>query len=207
VVITVSSHLDPSCTYTGHFRITRGNVRFDCNGALITGTTGVGIEISTPVDVSMEGVRVQELTNVTVEQVMQQRVISVQGSLSLREFTDILTPHYRHATFPVFEGQQLLGAIAVWSVAKVPPQKWESTRVRDLTDRRITRVSSDCDVMEALRLLLSEYRQHMLLVTSPNGKLEGIVTKTDILKALRTHKNSAVNFSYDANSTHYGLEG
>lgn len=154
-----------------------------------------------------EGVRVQELTNVTVAQVMQQRVISVQGSLSLREFTDILTPHYRHATFPVFEGQQLLGAIAVWSVAKVPPQKWESTRVRDLTDRRITRVSSDCDVMEALRLLLSEYRQHMLLVTSPNGKLEGIVTKTDILKALRTHKNSAVNFSYDANSTHYGLEG
>jgi CIC family chloride channel protein len=154
-----------------------------------------------------EGVRVQELTNVTVAQVMQQRVISVQGSLSLREFTDILTPHYRHATFPVFEGQQLLGAIAVWSVAKVPPQKWESTRVRDLTDRRITRVSSDCDVMEALRLLLSEYRQHMLLVISSSGKLEGIVTKTDILKALRTHKNSTVNFSYDANSTHYGLEG
>ncbi len=154
-----------------------------------------------------EGVRVQELTNITVAQVMQQRVTSVQGSLSLREFTDILTPHYRHATFPVFEGQQLLGAIAVWSLAKIPPQKWESMRVRDITDRRIMRVSSTCDVMEALRLLLSEYRQHMLLVTSATGSLEGIVTKTDILKALRTHKNSAVNFSYDANSTHYGLEG
>ena len=154
-----------------------------------------------------EGVRVQELTNVTVAQVMQQKVISVQGALNLREFSDILAPHYRHAAFPVFEGQQLLGAIAVWSVAKVPPQKWESTRVRDITDRRIIRVSAECDVMEALRLLLSEYRQHMLLVTSANGKLEGIVTKTDILKALRTHKNSAVNFSYDTNSTHYGLEG
>ncbi len=58
--LVANAHLDPSCTYTGHFRITRGNVRFDCNGALITGTTGVGIEISTPVDVSMEGVRVQE---------------------------------------------------------------------------------------------------------------------------------------------------
>ena len=138
---------------------------------------------------------------------MQQRVISVQASLSLREFTDILAPHYRHAAFPVFEGQQLLGAVAVWSLAKVPPQKWESTWVRDITDRRVTRVSSNCDVMEALRLLLSEYRQHMLLVTSPTGNLEGVVTKTDILKALRTHKNSAVNFSYDAHSTHYGLEG
>src|SRR4051794_21992485 len=58
--VVANAHLDPSCTYTGRFRITRGNVRLDCNGALITGTSGVGIEVSAPVDVSMEGVRVQE---------------------------------------------------------------------------------------------------------------------------------------------------
>jgi CIC family chloride channel protein len=154
-----------------------------------------------------EGVRVQELTSVTVAEVMQRQVVSVQGSLSLHEFTEILAPHYRHATFPVFEGKELLGLVAVWSLAKVPLEKWQTTCVRDIIDQRVTRVSSSCDVMEALRLLLSEYRQHMLLVTSEVGHLEGIVTKTDILKALRTHKNSAVNYSYDANSTHYGLEG
>jgi chloride channel protein, CIC family len=38
--------------------------------------------------------------------------------------------------------------------------------------------------MEALRLLLSERAQPMVLVTSENGKLEGLVTKTDILEAL-----------------------
>jgi CBS-domain-containing membrane protein len=43
--------------------------------------------------------------------------------------------------------------------------------------------------MEGLRLLLSEHRQHMLLVTSAAGKLEGIVTKTDILQALKTRRD------------------
>ncbi|MFZ0521165.1 MAG: hypothetical protein WAL95_09090 [Candidatus Acidiferrales bacterium] len=38
---------------------------------------------------------------------------------------------------------------------------------------------------EALRLLLSERAQPMLLVTSAGEGLEGIVTKTDILEALR----------------------
>jgi CBS-domain-containing membrane protein len=39
--------------------------------------------------------------------------------------------------------------------------------------------------MEALRLLLSEHEQHMLFVISAEGKLEGILTKADILKALK----------------------
>ena len=55
-----SAHLDPSCVYTGHIRITNGGVRLDCNGAVLRGTKGTGIEVSTPVDVSMEGVRIQE---------------------------------------------------------------------------------------------------------------------------------------------------
>ncbi|HEU5341184.1 chloride channel protein [Edaphobacter sp.] len=154
-----------------------------------------------------EGVRVHELSGITVGDVMQQQVVSVQASLSLHEFTDVLAPHYRHATFPVFEGQHLLGLVHVWSLAKVPRNKWDSTHVRDVTDRHVSRISAGGDVMEALRLLLSEYRQHMLLVTTESGRLEGIVTKTDILKALRTHKNGAVGYSYDEHSTHYGLEG
>jgi parallel beta-helix repeat protein len=58
--LVANADLDPSCTYTGHFRILQGGVRLDCNGARITGTDGTGIEVSTPSDVSMEGVRIQE---------------------------------------------------------------------------------------------------------------------------------------------------
>ena len=58
-VLVANAHLDPACTYTGRFRITAGNVRLDCNGALVTGSGGVGIEVSTAADVSMEGVRIR----------------------------------------------------------------------------------------------------------------------------------------------------
>ncbi|MGZ4705307.1 MAG: right-handed parallel beta-helix repeat-containing protein [Acidimicrobiales bacterium] len=58
VVVTVSSHLDPSCTYTGGLRIAASDVVLDCQGALVqsaSGAGGVGIVVSTPADTSMSG--------------------------------------------------------------------------------------------------------------------------------------------------------
>jgi chloride channel protein, CIC family len=72
----------------------------------------------------------------------------------------------------------------LWSLGKISPQKWEQTPVRDLTDHRVIKVPPDCDLTEALRLLMSQRAQHMLLVTDGDGNLEGILTKTDILSAL-----------------------
>jgi hypothetical protein len=42
-------------------------------------------------------------------------------------------------------------------------------------------VSPDCDLSEALRLLMSQRAQHMVLITSEEGDLEGILTKADVL--------------------------
>jgi hypothetical protein len=62
VAVTVSSELDPSCTYTGGFDITASNVLLDCHGALIQGAPGthvLGIVVSTPADVDMENVTIR----------------------------------------------------------------------------------------------------------------------------------------------------
>jgi CIC family chloride channel protein len=67
--------------------------------------------------------------------------------------------------------------------------------VLQCTDRKAIRVAPDCDLMEGLRLLLRERNQPMLLVTSPSGKLEGIVTKTDILEALKTRGEAVLEFA------------
>jgi CIC family chloride channel protein len=147
-----------------------------------------------------EGVRVQELRHVVVGDVMQHKITSVQAELTLREFAELLSPHYHHASFPVFEEDELLGTIDVWSVTKIPTQRWDTTRIRELTNRHVPRVRSDCDVMEALRLLLSENRQQMLLIISAAGKLEGIVTKTDILRALDTRRETSKPVSLEAAS-------
>jgi chloride channel protein, CIC family len=132
-----------------------------------------------------EGVRVHELRDIEVSEFMQRQVVSVQASLSLREFANVISPHYRHTTFPVLEGHRIIGTVPSWSLTRIPAEKWMRTSVSDVTERKVTRVPPDCDAMEALRLLLSERAQPMLLVTSASGKLEGIITKTDILEALK----------------------
>lgn len=137
-----------------------------------------------------EGVKIQELWRVPVQDVMQKQVISVDSSSTLREFVDGVTIHHRHAAFPVYEDRELLGTISLWSLGKIPAQRWDQTPVRDLTEQRVIKVQPDCDLSEALRLLMSQRAQHMLLVTSGDGKLEGILTKTDILSALNPRSSN-----------------
>jgi CIC family chloride channel protein len=137
-----------------------------------------------------EGMRVQELRNVSVSQIMQPHIVSVLGSSTLRDFADNVCWHHHHTAFPVVAGDRVLGVIAVSALGATPPEQWSLTRVEEITDRRAITILSSCDVMEALRLLLRERGQHMLLVTSAQGKLEGVLTKTDILSALRLRSES-----------------
>ena len=135
-----------------------------------------------------EGVKLRELQSIPVSEVMQQQIVSAQAALSLREFVSDLSPHSRHEAFPVFDGNNLLGAVTLWSIMRVSPDRWESTTVRDLVDKRVHTVGPDCDVSEALRLLLGEHKQPMLLVISEDGTMKGIVTKTDILQTLKIRR-------------------
>jgi len=136
-----------------------------------------------------EGVKLQELTETPVSEVMQQQLIAAQGMMTIAEFVRTLSPHSHHDAFPVFDGHKLLGAVTLWRVLHLPPERWKTTQVRDLIDARVGRVPPECDVTEALRLLLGEHAQPMLLVVSEEGKMQGIVTKTDILHALKTRKD------------------
>jgi len=138
-------------------------------------------------------VRVFELRDIAVSEFMQQEVISVQASLTLQEFAQAISPHYRHTTFPVLDGHRIIGTIPSWSLTRIPAREWATITVAEVADRKVIRVPPECDAMEALRLLLSERAQPMLLVTSAEGKLEGIVTKTDILEALKTRGEKRIS--------------
>jgi chloride channel protein, CIC family len=131
-----------------------------------------------------EAVRISELSGAKVVDVMQRRVIIVQASSTLREFADSVAAHHRHAVFPVHDGARIIGTVSVWQLGETPPERWDQVRVQDIVDRNPRRVSEDMDLLEALRLLTDENSQQILLVTSADGALEGIVTKTDILRSL-----------------------
>jgi len=135
-----------------------------------------------------EGVRIQELRNIAVSDVMQRDVISVLGSSTLRDFANNVCVHHRHVAFPVLAEDQsgLLGVIAVSALGGVRPEEWPARTVAEFANTRVKKIAANADVMEALRLLLSEREQHLLLVVSPVGAFEGILTKTDILTALKS---------------------
>jgi CIC family chloride channel protein len=135
-----------------------------------------------------EGVRVRELRNMSVSQIMQRDIISVLESSTLREFADNTCMQYQHIAFPVLSSDEskVLGVITTSVLGLVHPEEWSTRTVAELADRKVKKVRADTDVMESLRLLLSEHGQHMMFVTSATGELEGIVTKTDILEALKT---------------------
>lgn len=134
-----------------------------------------------------EVVRLSGVSGIAVREVMQRQVAMVQASATLRNFAEGLAAHYRHALFPVSAEGKTVGVIAVWTLTRVPARRWDQVKVGDICDRAVTRISAGSDLLEALRLLSRESQQQMLLVTAADGALEGIVTKTDILRAFQPH--------------------
>jgi CIC family chloride channel protein len=147
-----------------------------------------------------EGVRVHNLRNVEVSDIMERDLISVPSSMSLQEFHDQIVRHYPYSTFPVMRGHHVLGTVSSQSSDGITFTATERTNitVADVTDREFIEVPPYCDAMEALRLLLSEKAPHMLVVTDLDGKLEGVVTKTDLLETLKVRGEKVLEPSDEA---------
>jgi chloride channel protein, CIC family len=137
-----------------------------------------------------ETTKIAELSGLTVRDVMRRQVLSVQSDTMLRDFVDGIVTHHRHAIYPVYDGARPIGTIAIWSVNSVPAERWADTPVERVTDRNLTTVPEDCDLNEALRLLLRENARQVLLVIGRDGELAGIVTKTDVLRAVEMPSTS-----------------
>jgi chloride channel protein, CIC family len=128
--------------------------------------------------------RIAGLSELTVRDVMQRHVVSIHVTAPISDFAALVAAHHRHSIYPVYDHNVVAGTISASALSRIPPARWPTTEVGQLTDRGAARVSSDCDLMEALRLLVRERANQMLLVTAEDGTLGGIVTKTDILRAV-----------------------
>lgn len=134
--------------------------------------------------------KLEGLSNVPVRKVMQNRVVTVQAGATVREFVQSIAIHHEHTVYPVQDGSRVVGLVSLAVLGSTPSEKWDSTTVRAIADLTPTFVYEDCDLMEALRLLAREKPDPMLLVTATDGALTGIVTKTDILRAVESSHGS-----------------
>jgi CIC family chloride channel protein len=126
----------------------------------------------------------EKLTDMKVADVMQQRVVGISATATLRDFAQSFAGPQDHTYFPVCQGKTAVGIISTHALARVPVERWDKVTTRELAEHNIQYVSPDCDLYEALRQMVRERGAQMLMVVGADGSLRGIVTKTDILRGL-----------------------
>jgi chloride channel protein, CIC family len=136
---------------------------------------------------SRRGLRVRSdyeadvLRMTTVGDVMTTDVVTIPAGARVAEAREILTTG-PHGAYPLVTPEDELAGI----VARGDLLRWEDgdgRRVTDVASRDVIAVAPDDDVLSALHTMLDEEVEHLPVVEE--GRLVGICTRTDILRARR----------------------
>ena len=92
----------------------------------------IGIFLKQAADASVEQVAWrQALQGITVGDVMTREVVTVDPDLTLARLADDLFWHHRFTSFPVVEGGQVIGIVALKHLRDYPRERWGEVRVRE----------------------------------------------------------------------------
>lgn len=131
-----------------------------------------------------EATEIAELSKVSIADAIQRDVTAVDGSCTVAEFLATVDSGRPHSMYPVLHESRPIGSVSVAAARRTSEEGREERQVASITDRRTHEVSSVCNLMDALRILTQHNPPHLLMVTSEEGTLDGILTKTDVLNAL-----------------------
>jgi len=119
------------------------------------------------------------LQNVTVGDMMSSPVTTVPPSLPLRE---VITMMYssKHLGFPVVERDTLIGMVTLADVNRTSSIDREAMQVRDIMTRDPVTLPPSAPLIDALKIMSA--RNFGRIPVVQDGKILGIVTRTDIIK-------------------------
>lgn len=127
----------------------------------------------------------QAMSDVNVEHVMNPQVVTIPPESPLAEIVEEYFYRYKHGGFPVVQDDRLVGIITIHDVRKIPKEKQAEVKTEDVMTPvdRLVFVKPDEPAVEAL-IKLSKHNVGRLPVLK-GEKLVGIVTRSDVLKAIR----------------------
>ncbi len=125
------------------------------------------------------------LEGLTARDVSTADPMTVEGQMTVHEFVHGHLLAGAHTRYPVVHEGALLGLVTLDAVRALPPDRWATTGVHAITDRDLQRrVIQASEPAHRLLERLSQDVPGALLVLS-EGTLIGIVTRADVMKALR----------------------
>jgi len=119
------------------------------------------------------------LQNVTVGDMMSSPVTTVPPTMPLSQVIGMMYAS-KHLGFPVVDRDTLIGMVTLADVNRMSSIDREAMQVRDIMTRDPVTLPPEAPVIDALRIMSSHNFGRIPVVI--DGKILGIVTRTDILK-------------------------
>ena len=130
-------------------------------------------ERSTLVGLALEGV--------TVGRIMTREVSVVPPTMTVRELLDKIMAE-KHVGYPVVDGERVVGVVTLQDAQGVPASHHYDVEVDKIMSRDIITIGPDTSAEDAIQLMAR--RQVGRLLVMEDGRLAGIVSRSDIIRTL-----------------------
>ena len=125
------------------------------------------------------------LADVSVHDIMSHDVKTAGPDTTLKDLVDHYFLRHRFGRFPILAGDELLGIVTLHDIKDVPRPDWPTVTAGEIIEPidDSMMINEGEPAIKALLKMANEGAGHLLVVNE--GRLVGLVTKTDILGIIR----------------------
>jgi Zn-dependent protease/predicted transcriptional regulator len=128
----------------------------------------------------------ETLGHIRVSRIMRTNVVTVDGSTNLRILVDEYFLKYHYNSYPVLSGGKLVGIVSLKDVKQVDRDHWNDVTVENVMDKNVVKYAlHPLDQADRLVDLIMRKGYGRLPVLDDDGVLVGIVTRRDLMEALK----------------------
>jgi Zn-dependent protease/predicted transcriptional regulator len=133
----------------------------------------------------------QALSEVSVRDIMNTQVITLDPDITIAGAVDNYFYKYKHQGYPVVQGDKISGIITIHDLQRLPKEVWSTSLVKNVMTpaERLVYVKPEEPALEAM-IKLSRMMVGRLPVLE-GEKVVGIVTRSDLMGAIRTRTELA----------------
>jgi len=140
----------------------------------------------------------ETLSGVTITDIMTRQILTVPPDITLQQLVSDYFLVHPHGGYPVVQDGRLLGLITLDSVRAIPKEaRGYETVVKAMVPlERTLVVQPNLSALDALQRMARE-KAERLLVTQ-DGRLVGVVTQGDLMRAIRTRQDLELKSAWTA---------
>jgi len=138
----------------------------------------------------------ETLSGVTVNDIMTRQILTVPPDITVQQLVSDYFLVHPHGGYPVVQDGRLLGLITLDSVRAIPKEtrSYETVGKAMVPLERTSVVPPNLSALDALQKMARE-KAERLLVTQ-DGRLAGVVTQGDLMRAIRTRQDLEMKSSW-----------